>query len=58
MQKSALLCLVLFGIVININAHNKKDLLQSKTNPEDLKTHLVDREKWIPFPAYEDRKAW
>ncbi|MFO8000918.1 MAG: hypothetical protein R6U46_06730 [Marinilabilia sp.] len=58
MKRTALLFIVFLSIFIEINAYSKKDLLQSKTNPEDLKTHLVDREKWIPFPAYEDRKAW
>ena len=40
------------------NAHENRNLLQQKANISVLKNGLVMKQKWVPYPAYSDRKAW
>ncbi|SDE16790.1 heparinase II/III domain-containing protein [Niabella drilacis] len=46
-----LLPLASFGYV-------KRDLLQKQGSVQQLKSLLLPREQWIPYPAYKDRTGW
>ncbi len=39
-------------------AYEKRDLLQNKTNVSQLKSILVQNQKWVPYPKYADRQGW
>lgn len=36
----------------------KPNLLTQNRSEQALKEHLLNREKWMPYPAYNDRAAW
>ncbi|WP_018630680.1 heparinase II/III family protein [Niabella aurantiaca] len=39
-------------------AYVKRDLLQKQANVQQIRTALLPREQWIPYPAYKDRAGW
>ncbi|MBO9592231.1 MAG: heparinase II/III family protein [Niabella sp.] len=39
-------------------AYEKRNLLQKQGNVQQLKSMLLPREQWIPYPAYKDRAGW
>ncbi len=52
-----LLALLLFSL--SSYGYEKRDLLQNKAQtPGNLHKHLLSKETWIPFPAYDNRDAW
>ena len=48
-------------LLLNCNdvfAYTKRDLLQKRADVITLKNVLVKDYKWIPYPAYQDRRGW
>ncbi|MGB3152428.1 MAG: heparinase II/III-family protein [Maribacter sp.] len=57
MKKITCLLFVL-SIVLNTNAHENRDLLQKESGITALKKALILNQKWITYPAYNDRSGW
>ncbi len=55
MHTLLLLLMLMPGITF---AYVKRDLLQKQGNVQQVKTMLLPREQWIPYPAYKDRAGW
>lgn len=41
-----------------MKASNEHDLLEKTVDKTKLKTFLLFRQKWVPYPNYADRSAW
>ncbi len=54
--------LVVFSLALlslgKVYAYTEKKLLEQKTTVEGLKSMLTMNQKWVPYPAYNDRAGW
>lgn len=50
---------LLFMAGISAHAYTERNLLQKAAGSEEqLKEALVMNQKWVPYPAYNDRVGW
>lgn len=53
------ICLLFVQICISSAVKaDELNLLSGKFNPADLQRDLLPAAQWVPFPDYQDRKAW
>jgi len=57
-QKYLIIILLLIAVSINVNAYERKDLIQTKVDITKLSSLLVLNQKWVPYPSYIDRNGW
>lgn len=57
MKKFLLLVALLAGL-LQVKAYEKRDMLQKKADLNRLKSSLILNQKWVPYPAYNDRNGW
>ncbi|GBU07353.1 heparinase [Bacteroidales bacterium] len=57
-MKKILLLLSISIWALSASAHEYRNLLQKKANLSELKKSLVPNQKWVYYPAYEDREGW
>ena len=52
--------LLLLFLVLSIKgfAWEERDLLQKKADMVQLKSYLINQQKWIDYPSYSDRSGW
>lgn len=51
-------CLCLLLSATGMHAYEERDLLQHLATQEQVKDALVMNQKWVTYPAYEDREGW
>ena len=52
-----IVCLLLWTAT-QLHAYEKRNLLQTEADFEELKFALVMGLKWVPYPDYSDREGW
>ena len=57
MKKITILYFILLAAV-QLNAYEKRDLLQHAADLAKIKEALVMEQKWVPYPDYTDRNGW
>ena len=57
-QKYLIITLLVIAVGLNVNAYERKDLIQKKVDITKLSSLLVLNQKWVPYPSYIDRNGW
>ena len=57
-MKKLFLSILLISCLFVANAYEKRDLLQKTGEKTNLKTCLIQNQKWVTYPKYSDRKGW
>ena len=57
-MKKLILTLVVILCSVNAWAYTERNLIKAKATKDELKEMLVTEQKWVPFPAYDDRAGW
>ncbi len=57
-KKTGILFFLFAFSFIQAAAFVPRDLLQKQGNESFLATVLLPREKWVPYPSYQDRPGW
>lgn len=55
---SFLLVVALGSFSFKANAYTERNMLQKAADETTLKSVLVMKQAWVPYPAYTDRAAW
>ncbi len=58
MKRILLLSTLLLGVLTGALGADQRNLLQNSVEQQQLKTLLVPKSEWVPYPAYTDRTAW
>lgn len=58
MKSRILIIAILMGISSSFLQARGQDMLTSSYNLDFIKEHLIEKQKWVPYPAYTDRAAW
>ena len=57
--RNALLGVLLFMVIPSVQAYTERNMLQNLVGSEEqLRELLVLNQEWVPYPRYQDRKAW
>lgn len=57
-MKKLLLLHLLLACLFSVQAYEKRDLLQKKTDIGQLKSSLILNQRWVSYPDYKDRIGW
>ena len=57
-MKKIFLFFLFLSSIFTVHAYEKRDLLQKKADLSQLKSNLILHQKWVSYPAYNDRKGW
>lgn len=58
MVNKLLFLVILVGLSFTTKAYDEKNLLQKSADINKIKSCLVLNQKWVTYPAYQDRKGW
>lgn len=58
MKRITILLFFLYLGMINLHAHEYRDLLQKETDVSALKKELILNQKWVDYPQYNNRLGW
>ena len=60
MKVRRLIGLVCLSVVLAFNtyAYTERNLLQQVADLSEVKASLITDQKWVPYPAYQDRTGW
>lgn len=57
-MKKLFILLAVMVCASSVWAYTERNLIKAKATKEELKEMLVPDQKWVPFPAYDDRAGW
>jgi len=58
MLKKIIFVFICFSVILSVQAHEFRNLLQQQADIPSLKGALLLNQKWVPFPDYYDRQGW
>ena len=60
MKVRRLIGLICLSVVLAFNtyAYTERNLLQQVADLSEVKASLITDQKWVPYPAYQDRTGW
>ena len=56
-KRTFILAVLLMAVAMRISSA-ERNLLEKTSTEEQLKANLVMNQKWVPYPAYDDRSGW
>lgn len=56
-KRTFILAVLLMAVAMRISS-TERNLLEKTSTEEQLKANLVMNQKWVPYPAYDDRSGW